>query len=140
MFSCLKLVQFIRFCNLKIQIYLQKLTNGKDNWSISELVHALILLANFHALSSFVYGCGITPEVDHDGGYTYSSKSSPSNSSGNSRSTSKHTSPSSSFSEVSWFSGENYFLWKLRRRQTWLVVSENWLTNQPVPVIKRSLR
>jgi len=79
---------------------LQKLTTGKDNWSISELVHALILLAHFHALSSFVYGCGITPEVDHEGGYTYSSKSSPSTSNNSSRSTSKHTSPSSSFTEV----------------------------------------
>ena len=79
---------------------MQKLTTGKDNWSISELVHALILLAHFHALSSFVYGCGITPEVDHEGGYTYSSKSSPSTSNNSSRSTSKHTSPSSSFTEV----------------------------------------
>ena len=49
----------------------QKLTQGEANWSVSELVHALILLAHFHALCSFVYGCGISTEVDHDGGYSY---------------------------------------------------------------------
>ena len=74
---------------------LQKLTNGKDNWSISEVVHALVLLSHFHALSSFVYGCGITPEVDHDGGYTYNGKSPQA-----SVSNSKLPSPSSSFKEV----------------------------------------
>ncbi|KAH3735446.1 sestrin-1-like isoform X2 [Dreissena polymorpha] len=79
--------------------HIASLASGKDNWSISELVHALILLSHFHALSSFVYGCGITPEVDHDGGYTYSGKNSPSSSKANSRATSKHVSPSSSFSE-----------------------------------------
>jgi len=43
------------------------LTKGpgpKDNWSISELTHALVLLAHFHALSSFVHGCGISNELD----------------------------------------------------------------------------
>ena len=49
----------------------QKLTKGEANWSVSELVHALILLAHFHALCSFVYGCGVSTEVDHDGGYSY---------------------------------------------------------------------
>ena len=34
-------------------------------------MHALVLLAHFHALCSFVYGCGISTEVDHDGGYSY---------------------------------------------------------------------
>lgn len=45
--------------------------NGKDNWSISELVQALILLSHFHALSSFVFGCGLKSEIDHNGGFTY---------------------------------------------------------------------
>lgn len=45
--------------------------NSKDNWSISELVQALILMAHFHSLCSFVYGCGIKSEIDHNGGYTY---------------------------------------------------------------------
>ncbi|KAK3096518.1 hypothetical protein FSP39_000957 [Pinctada imbricata] len=45
--------------------HIEKLTRGKDNWSVSEVVQALILLAHFHALCSFVYGCGIKDEVDH---------------------------------------------------------------------------
>lgn len=27
-------------------------------------MHAVVLLAHFHALSSFIYGCGISAEVD----------------------------------------------------------------------------
>lgn len=55
---------------------LQKLTRGNDNWSVAEVMHALILLAHFHALSSFVYSCGINPEIDHEGGHTFRSPSS----------------------------------------------------------------
>ena len=29
-----------------------------DNWSMSELVHAIIILAHFHSFSSFALGCG----------------------------------------------------------------------------------
>ena len=51
---------------------LQKLTrSSSSNWSVSELMHAIVLLAHFHALSSFVYGCGINPELEHDDGHTY---------------------------------------------------------------------
>jgi len=38
---------------------LTKSQRREDNWSLSELTHALVLLAHFHALSSFVHGCGI---------------------------------------------------------------------------------
>ncbi|KAL5011045.1 hypothetical protein ScPMuIL_013350 [Solemya velum] len=53
--------------------HIEKLTRGtgKDNWSLSELMHALILLSHFHALASFVYGCGIHTEIDHTGGHSY---------------------------------------------------------------------
>jgi len=51
--------------------HIEKLTRGNDNWSLSELMHAIALLAHFHALSSFVYGCGISAEIDHEGGHTY---------------------------------------------------------------------
>ena len=44
--------------------YLQKLTRGQDNWSLSEVMHAVTLLAHFHALASFVYGCGINTEIN----------------------------------------------------------------------------
>ena len=50
---------------------LQKLLKGEDNWSVSELVHALVIITHFHALSCFVYGTGITPEVDFDCGHTF---------------------------------------------------------------------
>ncbi|XP_077976964.1 sestrin-1-like isoform X2 [Glandiceps talaboti] len=49
---------------------MQKLLRGKDNWSLSELVHAIVLLSHFHAICSFAYGCGVNPEVDSDGGFT----------------------------------------------------------------------
>ena len=51
----------------------QKLTTGNslDNWSISELVQALILLSHVHSLCSFVYGCGVKKEIDHHGGFSY---------------------------------------------------------------------
>ncbi|XP_067673953.1 sestrin-1-like isoform X1 [Haliotis asinina] len=51
--------------------HIEKLTRGKDSWSVSEVVHALVIMAQFHALSSFVFGCGINQEVDQDGGYTF---------------------------------------------------------------------
>jgi len=43
----------------------------QDNWSMSELMHAIVLLAHFHALASFVFGCGVTSETDHPGGHVY---------------------------------------------------------------------
>ncbi|KAM8977420.1 sestrin-2 [Pelodytes ibericus] len=37
---------------------------GRQSWSMSELIHALVLLTHFHALCSFILGCGIrTPEA-----------------------------------------------------------------------------
>lgn len=35
------------------------------------MVQAVVILAHFHALSSFIQGCGITPEVDFDKGHSY---------------------------------------------------------------------
>lgn len=31
---------------------------GEDNWSLSELVQAIVIMAQFHTLASFVFGCG----------------------------------------------------------------------------------
>lgn len=45
-----------------------KKVSKKDNWSLSELVLAIILMSTFHGLSSFVLGTGIAPEVDMEGG------------------------------------------------------------------------
>lgn len=37
--------------------HIEKLTKGKDNWSVGEIVHAVVLLAHFHSLCSFVFSC-----------------------------------------------------------------------------------
>ncbi|KAI5212052.1 Sestrin-3 [Manis pentadactyla] len=45
--------------------HIQKLVKtGENNWSLPELVHAVVLLAHYHALGSFVFGSGINPERD----------------------------------------------------------------------------
>ncbi|KAM9320694.1 sestrin-2 [Gastrophryne carolinensis] len=42
-------------------------SQGEHIWSLAELIHALVLLTHFHALSSFILGCGIyTPEGQND--------------------------------------------------------------------------
>ena len=36
------------------------------------MLHAIALLAHFHALTSFTFGCGVTAELDQEtAGYTY---------------------------------------------------------------------
>lgn len=47
--------------------HIQKLTKGSDSWSLAEVVHAIVLLAHFHSLSSFVFGCGVNDEVEEKG-------------------------------------------------------------------------
>lgn len=37
---------------------------------MSELVHAITILANYHALAGFCLGCGINPEIDTSIGHT----------------------------------------------------------------------
>ncbi|XP_075051917.1 sestrin-2 isoform X2 [Mixophyes fleayi] len=36
-------------------------SHGGNFWSLAELIQALVLLTHFHALSSFILGCGIYP-------------------------------------------------------------------------------
>ncbi|XP_041090053.1 sestrin-2 isoform X2 [Polyodon spathula] len=40
-------------------------------WSLAELIHAVVLLTHYHSLSSFVFGCGVNPEPDHEGGHAF---------------------------------------------------------------------
>lgn len=42
----------------------QLVKSGVDSWSLNELVQALSIMIHFHALQSFVLGCGIAMEVD----------------------------------------------------------------------------
>jgi len=51
----------------------QNLAKGADNWSMSELMQAVVLLIHFHSLSGFVYGCGVNPEADHPNGHVFGS-------------------------------------------------------------------
>ncbi|KAK6169973.1 hypothetical protein SNE40_018479 [Patella caerulea] len=53
--------------------HIEKLIAGKNRWSLSELTHALILCTHFHALSTFVFGCGLNDEIDFQNGHTFSS-------------------------------------------------------------------
>jgi len=38
---------------------------------MSELMQAFVLLAHFHSLASFIYGCGVNAEIDHPGGHIF---------------------------------------------------------------------
>ncbi|XP_033226716.1 sestrin homolog isoform X2 [Belonocnema kinseyi] len=51
--------------------HIEKLTKGADNWSLAEVVHAIVLLAHFHSLASFVFSCGINEELDNVAGHRY---------------------------------------------------------------------
>ncbi len=42
-----------------------------ETWSVAELVHAIVILVQFHGVSGLVYGCGINPEIDLEGGHTF---------------------------------------------------------------------
>lgn len=44
-------------------------SSPEDRWTMNELIQAVVILATFHSLSSFVLGCGIVPEMDTRGGY-----------------------------------------------------------------------
>lgn len=43
---------------------IQKLTKTPNSWSLSEVVHAIVILTHFHSLSSFVFSCGLTQDLD----------------------------------------------------------------------------
>ncbi|RUS75477.1 hypothetical protein EGW08_016761 [Elysia chlorotica] len=51
--------------------HMLKLLKSPEPWSLSELMHAIILLTHFHSLCSFVFGCGISSAVDSQGERTY---------------------------------------------------------------------
>ncbi|KAM9838894.1 sestrin-2 isoform 2-T2 [Aulostomus maculatus] len=55
------------------QQHIQELVcpGAEPRWSLAELIHAVVLMAHAHSLSSFVWGCGLNPEPDHIGGYTF---------------------------------------------------------------------
>lgn len=45
--------------------HIQHLTRGLDeNWSISEVVHAIVILTHFHAMCSLIFSSGISDDDD----------------------------------------------------------------------------
>lgn len=49
----------------------QLLKAEAHSWSLAELIHVVVLLTHYHSLASFTFGCGITPELQCDGGHTF---------------------------------------------------------------------
>ncbi|CAL8097243.1 unnamed protein product [Calicophoron daubneyi] len=51
--------------------HIYNLTHGgdvgtpKETLSLSELMHAIAIMTHVHALASFVFGCGVRPEIDY---------------------------------------------------------------------------
>lgn len=44
--------------------FLQKVTKGRESWSIGELCQILVLMAHYHCLCSFVFASEILIEMD----------------------------------------------------------------------------
>lgn len=100
--------EVVLFDRYEIQIFLiflywQKLTKGSDSWSLGELVHALVILSHYHAISSFVFGVGIgdgedeppccCPSIAHKSATTTATASVPSGNSSSGQSTPTSASP-----------------------------------------------
>ncbi|XP_040407546.1 sestrin-1 isoform X1 [Cygnus olor] len=52
--------------------HIERLLKTEENsWSLAELIHAVVLLTHYHSLASFTFGCGISPEIDCEGGHTF---------------------------------------------------------------------
>ena len=41
---------------------------------MSELVHAIAIMAHFHSLAGFCLGCGVNPDIDTPLGHTFTDK------------------------------------------------------------------
>lgn len=47
-------------------VHIEALTKGsKCCWTLAEVVHAIVILSHFHSLSSFVFSCGLTQELEN---------------------------------------------------------------------------
>ncbi len=54
--------------------HIEKILNGKFSWSLTELIMAVTIFSKFHALSGFVFGCGINENYIHQLQYEESIK------------------------------------------------------------------
>ncbi|XP_067273752.1 sestrin-1 isoform X3 [Pseudorasbora parva] len=52
--------------------HIERLLKAEEHsWSLAELIHVVVLLTHYHSLASFTFGCGITPDIQTDGGHTF---------------------------------------------------------------------
>lgn len=52
--------------------HIEQLLKAEENsWSLAELIQAIVLLAHYHSLASFTFGCGINPETYSENGHTF---------------------------------------------------------------------
>ncbi|XP_030628720.1 sestrin-1 isoform X2 [Chanos chanos] len=57
---------------LLTKAHIESLLKAEEHsWSLAELIHAVVLLTHYHSLSSFTFGCGITPDIHTEGGHTF---------------------------------------------------------------------
>ena len=70
-----------------------------ETWSVAELVHAIVIMVHFHCLAGLVYGCGVNPEIDLDGGHTFITPST-SDSSANAEPTTATSNSSDNFTDL----------------------------------------
>lgn len=59
-----KIVFTSKVNNLILSVSQALVKTGEHSWSLAELVHAVVLLAHFHALASFVFGSGVNPDLE----------------------------------------------------------------------------
>eukprot|EP00123_Amoebidium_parasiticum_P015278 comp22870_c0_seq1/m.36109 comp22870_c0_seq1/g.36109 ORF comp22870_c0_seq1/g.36109 comp22870_c0_seq1/m.36109 type:complete len:441 (-) comp22870_c0_seq1:1051-2373(-) len=52
--------------------HIKALVRGADSWSMSELAQIVVIMATFHSLACFVWGVGVTPELDDPDGFILS--------------------------------------------------------------------
>ena len=50
---------------------MQDILRSSESWSVSELAHAIVIMAHFHALAGFALGCGLNPEIDSSLGHAF---------------------------------------------------------------------
>jgi hypothetical protein len=66
--SLTRVPRSIKTCAQKL---VQSSEDRQHRWSVSELMHAVVLLAHVHSLASFAFGCGVLSEIDHPDGHSY---------------------------------------------------------------------
>ena len=67
---------------------------------MAELIHAVVIMSHYHCLSAFYYGCGLNPEIDLEGGFTFRTPSISDSSSNAEPTTPTSMTPTNCFNDV----------------------------------------